>query len=935
MTLRLIRSETRGDLPLLACLAVLVVVLAGLCAWAPALAGRQEDRALRQRIAAAQAQAPVVSVSTVPEVFTSDPPAVHMATLLGDGRALAGRLGASAARDLTFARGGYDYNQAVLAAPLVPDPGVNHTELALSHVPDTAAHLRYVSGRAPADRTPPGTLPQVGLSQATAQALGVGVGSRLDLEFAKLATAQLADPRAALVVSGVFRATSGADDFWSGHTTLTQPSRYPAQKGAGTVLATRGLVGTDAADLLAAAGVPGPLVTWQLRADLRQAALDRARALVGPLSRFGADLNAALCRGSDPYTDDVACQVGGQPTGSLLVTDTLTPLLDTFTAQDHQARALAAFAVDSLAAVALATTAVAVRLLLRRREAHLRLQRARGASPARLVLLRSAVAWPVVLLAALLGWAAGRQLAPTGTSGSPRPVAAAVAAATVALTLSLMTWLAVREPPRPGRLRRSRRRLAGGRRLVVELTVLLMAAAGVVALRFQGPDGILGAVPVLVALAAVLVLLRIYPLVLRLLLARTRRSRGAVGVVGMARATQDAPATGLALFVLVLTLGTAVFGGLVQRTVGGGVAAGAAWSTGADASATVAGITAPAPGALTGGAGIRTALQHLHTLDLVGQDDGTEVPAVAVITVETGELARLAPTSPLAATLRATLAGPGAAGPGGSVQLPSLVSPDLRADERTGGFTTTAASHGGDRQAGLVLKPVGTLTTAEMRDPLLGPVSARIPAGTPLLITTAAAERLIPQQSAGSTVLLLRGDGSTGDAALRSAAARALGPPARIRTRSEELATLRDDGLTRGLRTVYATSSALAALAGLLAVAMELILTFDERSRTTALLRTLGLGGRQAGAVHFLQLLPLAVASAVGGTLLGLLEPRLLARTLDLRQFTGGPAQPTLRTDYTLTLALVGGVALVVFAAAVTETALARRRRLGAVLRLM
>lgn len=64
----------------------------------------------------------------------------------------------------------------------------------------------------------------------------------------------------------------------------------------------------------------------------------------------------------------------------------------------------------------------------------------------------------------------------------------------------------------------------------------------------------------------------------------------------MARASQDAPATGLALFVLVLTLGTAVFGGLVQRTVGDGLAAGATWTAGADAAATVDGITAPAPG---------------------------------------------------------------------------------------------------------------------------------------------------------------------------------------------------------------------------------------------------------------------------------------------------------------------------------------------------
>ncbi|MDX6354904.1 MAG: putative transport system permease protein, partial [Streptomyces sp.] len=697
-------------------------------------------------------------------------------------------------------------------------------------------------------------------------------------------------------------------------------------------------------------------------------ALDRARALTGPLSHYSADLSDALCQGSDWITGDTSCQVGGQTTGPLLVVDSLTPLLATFTAQDHQARAVATFAVDALAAVALATVAVAVRLLLRRRQAHLRLQRARGASTTRLVLLRCAVAWPVVLIAALLGWAAGLALAPTGTSGSPQPVPAALATAVVMLTVPLMTWLAVREPRRPGRLRHSRRKTAVGRRVVLELTVLLAAAAGVVALRSQGPDGILGAVPVLVALAVVLILLRIYPFVLRLVLRQTRRSRGTVGFIGAARAAHDAPATGLALFVLVLTLGTAVFGGLVQRTIDDGLGTGAAWTTGADASAIVAGTVTPvgtvapagsvtsagsatsagsvagtetsagsvagAPGA---GAttGIRTALQHLHSLDLVGQADGAVISSVAVITVDPSQLAAVAPKSALARALLSGLATPPGTRVGANVPLPSFLSPDLRTSERTGGFTATVVTHG-QPTVDLILKPVGTLTTAELRDPLLGPVTAQIAAGTPMLITTAIAEPLMPQQSSGSTVLLLKADGpaTATPAALRSAAAKELGPLARIRVRSQTLSTLRADGLTQGLGTIYATSSILAALFGLLALALELTLTSHERSRTTSFLRTLGLGGREAGAVHFLQLLPLAVASAVGGTLLGLLEPRLMAGTLDLRQFTGGPAQPALRTDYSLTLALVAGVTALILAAAATETVLARRRRLGAVLRL-
>jgi putative ABC transport system permease protein len=933
VTRRLIRKETRGDLPLLACLAVVVLVLTALCAWAPAVAGREEDRALRQRVDAAEAQAPLISLSTTPDVFDTVPPAVNMADLLDAGDILTKPLSRPAARQVTVTGGSYDYNPASLISPQPPGPANTSTELTVSYLPSARAHLHYVSGHAPADHTPAGTLPQIGLSQTTARALGVRAGSRLTLEFAKTPEAQSAPPRTRLLVSGVYRTTAATDDFWSGRETLDQPSRYPAEHSAGTVLAVRGLVGLDAADLLAHAGVGGPRVTWQLHADLSGAALDQARALTGPLSHYSADLSEALCLGNDPVTGELGCYVDDQATESLLVTDALTPLLADFTAQDQQARELATFAVDAPAAVALATVTVAVRLLLRRRQAHLRLQRARGASTARLVLLRCAVTWPVVLIAALLGWAAGEALAPTGTSGSPRPVTAALAATVVALTVPLLTWLAVREPRRPGRLRRSRRSTAVGRRVVLELTVLVTTAAGVVALRSQGSDGILGAVPALVALTVVLVLLRIHPLVLRPVLRRARRGRGTVGFIGAARAAHDAPATGLALFVLVLTLGTAVFGGLVHRTIDDGLATGAAWTAGADASATAAGTMDSAPG--TSATGLRTALQHLHTLDLAGQADGAVISPVAVITVDPRQLAAVAPKSPLAGALLSRLATPTGNRAGTNTELPSILSPGLRARERTGGFTTTVVPDG-QPPVDLTFKPVGTLTAAELRDPLLGPVTGQIPAGTPMLITTAGAEQLIPRQASGSTVLLLKGDGpaTTAPAALRAAAARALGPLARIRVRSETLSTLRTDGLTQGLGTLYTTSSILAALSGLLALLLELTLTAHERSRTTSFLRTLGLGGGETGALHFLQLLPLAVASAVGGTLLGLLEPRLLAPTLDLRQFTGGPAQPALHTDYSLTIALVAAVTTLILTAAATETFLARRRGLGAVLRL-
>src|SRR5206468_10968327 len=137
------------------------------------------------RVDASQAQAPLISLSTTPEVFETVPPAMDAAGLLDAGRTLTEPLSGPAARQVTIAGGSYDYYRASLISPRPPGAADASTELRISYLPSARAHLRYVSGHAPADHTPLGTAPQIGLSQATAQALGVRAGSQLTLEFAK------------------------------------------------------------------------------------------------------------------------------------------------------------------------------------------------------------------------------------------------------------------------------------------------------------------------------------------------------------------------------------------------------------------------------------------------------------------------------------------------------------------------------------------------------------------------------------------------------------------------------------------------------------------------------------------------------------------------------------------------------------------------------
>ncbi|MFC1420533.1 hypothetical protein [Streptacidiphilus cavernicola] len=938
---RLVRREASGDLPLLVCLAVLVGVLTALSAWLPPLVSGRQDAALRQRVQAAQRTAPLFTVATTlsPPAFGELPPPQSVAAALRlTGPQLIAEADPVLRRDLGYVRSEADFTLGrLMPMPPAPDPRIRTSVAQLSYVSDASAHVRIVAGAFPAAVTPTRAPTPLAVSQATARLLGLHVGEGFTMRYGD--SDYYAD--SAFTVSGVYVPLQTGDSFWNDHAALDQPLQYPDADTGGDQVSFQGLLGADAPEHLARDGVlPYPSVSWQFKVTPGRDAVAQEQRLTDALAAYGTELQAAQCPSmSGDDTGEPACTAGYWPVQRYTWTDGLTPLLASFDQERQEADEVQSFALASVAGVLLATASVAVRLLLRRRDGHLRLQRARGASTSRLVLLRSAVATPVLLAAGVIGWALGVHYAARGSSGVPQAGWAAASAALAWALLPLLTWLAVREPGVPRRRVRRGRRFAG-RREVLELTALLLAVAGVVALRLRGATPVQGvdlemsAVPVLVGLAGVLVLLRIYPPVLALLSRQARRGRGALAFVGLARAGRDATATGLALFVLVLTVATAVFGGMVARTVTDGVAVGVAWTTGGDAVALAAGNQTPTP--TPASSPVIAVGEQSRSLSLTASRDGASVTGVLTVTVDAARLAAAEPGSPLARALLSKASSAPVRRADGTVELPVLGDRTLFAAE-SGGDLSAASFANTDRTHQVRLRMTGALTTAELHDPALGPLTAAVPPGTPLLIGGAAAQAQLAPQTAGGTAVLLyaeHGGPPVGADTLRGAAVAALGPLAEVRLRSDALASMRADGLTSELRQVYGLSTVLTALFGLLAVALELALTARERGRTSSYLRTLGLGGRPAAALQVLQLVPFGCAAALGGVLLGMLEPRLLGPALNLRQFTGGPARPALHTDYRLTVALGLGMALLVLAAAAAEALVARVRRLGAVLRL-
>jgi putative ABC transport system permease protein len=495
------------------------------------------------------------------------------------------------------------------------------------------------------------------------------------------------------------------------------------------------------------------------------------------------------------------------------------------------------------------------------------------------------------------------------------------------LMLPLLTWWAVRD-----RALLRENRAGGGRRVVAEAGVVALALAGVLALRARGTTGgseddpLLAGVPVLLGLATVVVLARLYPWPVRLLARRAAQGRGAVALIALSRAAKEAPARALALLVLVVTLAGAVFGGLVAGTLTEGRRDAAAWRVGADASFLGAGRDPDTAGRLARARGVRetVAVRQLR-VDPVSGTDGGRYGVASLVGVDGAKLRSAAGSSAAARALRDAGLGEDGARSGG------VGSRDIRvlADAADAGDLLTITVHGKERR----LRVVGTLPEAVRRDPALGPVRATADARDHLLLADNRDLKAFGASEFEESVLLLYGPDVT---ELRSVVPRTAPGAAtgELRIRAEEQAEADEDGLIAALTVAHTACTALAVLLALLALVLELLLSAPARAITAARLRTLGLGSRATAGLHLLQLLPLVLAAVAGGVALGLTLPGLLGPALDLREFTGGPTEPALRTDVLFTAVLAAGTFALVAVAVGAETWLGRRRGLGAVLRL-
>ncbi|MEO3929931.1 FtsX-like permease family protein [Micromonosporaceae bacterium B7E4] len=779
--------------------------------------------------------------------------------------------------------------------------GTCRPELQLRGQAGVERELRVVEGRWPASRD--GI--EAALSREAAGILGLRVGTVVVL------SGRFAPDPVPVRIVGLYDPIDPAAPAWDATRLAEVPCPDPT---AGTT--HRAALLTDLSGMTAAGGRLGLTYEWRYR--------------VGEERMTTADISEVLTA--------IAATRRIPPERGLVLATGLDSGLTRFDGQLRAVRALLAVVQAGILATLLGLVALAAGLAVQRRREEFTLLRARGAAAVEIGArtLRETVA--VLPVAVLAGWLLGR-LAP-GRPAGVEPLGVALVAVGTTLAIPLLAMLSQRRASFVGRRRDLVRYRPSVRRLTAELFVLLLAVLGVVLLhrrglnQHSGVDPYLVSVPVLLAVAAALVALRLVPWPLRQVGRIAARARTVVPFVGLARAGRSAPVTVGPLAVLVVAIATGVFTSVVTSTVAEARDRVTDQEIGADARvigsysdqatadrlAALSGVSAVSPLAVGVGQPLRS-----PTPNLLG---GRDLGQTQVLVVDGPSLARVLAASGVDATVPAGLAAPGRIdGP-----VPALVSPEV-AEAIGAGAVTEVQGRRYEFRVDRVASGFPGLAADVRRFVVLPWQAMPVPEFQPIR----------PNQ------FLVAGDGfaipeltATVDTAQREYLAKALGQPVeRVRpqtpvsvaTWSAHRQALEQSGVNRLLSFAFGTGVAGATALALLAVGFAVLAEAPGRGRMLSRLRTMGLSGRQGRGLLVYELVPLLGVAVLAGGLVGVALPRLLGPALGLSGFTGGlPAR--IHLDPLLVVGVLLLVVVALVAALGVENLINRRMRLGEVLRL-
>jgi putative ABC transport system permease protein len=753
------------------------------------------------------------------------------------------------------------------------------------------SYARVVAGSYASTAAPAGTL-AVAATTATAARFGLHVGSRLTLTSASAPVN--------LFVTAIVTERSPASTFWTQDLLASTPELNPVPPyWAGGVFADP----DQLAPMQTAFNGPGMELNWEFPLSVGAVTANQAQGLANALNRavtVTPALTGPLAPGANTMT----------------VTSPLISNLSSFLTTQAAVETVLLLLFASLIVVGAAVILLAARMIVARREGELSLLRARGGSLRQVAAVMARVALVAAVPAALIGAALAIALIPGGAASSPagESLAGIVILAALAGPPLIAAWQHRRPAPPSNAARitsaETSRPAKAWRRPVAEITACAAAVAGLVVLHDQGlPAGggidlYLTLTPVLVAIPVVLVMLRLYPLAVRALLAACARGAGATGFVALSQAARSSLTGVLPAFALVLALSLATFAGMVTDGIARGEVAASWQATGADvlinAGPDSPVVSSAAVKAIAAVRGVRQATAVWNTTWVTPGGQQVTVAAVdpasyaAVVTgtpfpaFPTGKIGAAGGTLAPGATVP-VLASPSAAAILGSApaELTSLYPMGPVKVRVAGTLSGTPAQPGGGT---FVVMPLETL-----------PGPSGQPAPNMILVT-------------GTSI---------DDRQLTAVASRVL-PGNATTFRTAVLASLASSPLQHGATLIVVLTIAAAAAFGLFIVILGLALGSAERELTMARLTVMG--HQRPTELALAETMPAVLAAVIAGAVCAVALPHLIGSSIDLSAFTGTSAPVEFAPD-ALALGLPAAAIVVLAIAALVAPARTRRRR--------
>ncbi len=719
-----------------------------------------------------------------------------------------------------------------------------------------------------------------------------------------------------LFVTAILRERAPGSTFWAQDSTVGTPAlnagpgAFPHPYWAGSVFADPGQL----AAMQDAFSGPGMDLNWEYPLAVGGVTADHAQDLANVLNR------AATV--TPPLTGPLAPSAG-----ALAVSSPLTSVLSPFLATQAAIETVLLLLFVSLIVTGAAVILLAARMIVARRAGELIMLRARGGSLRQVAAVMARVAVLAAGPAAVLGAGLAIALIPGAAAPSSAgwPLAGIAVAAALAGPPAIAAWQYRKPSPvsNPARVlgAETGRPSRTWRRPVVEITACAAAAAALVVLHNQGLPAAGGAngtdlyltiTPVLVAIPVVVVMLRLYPLVVRGLLAASSRGAGATGFVAMSQAARSSLIGVLPAFALVLALSLATFAGMVNNGIARGEISASWHATGAD----VVIQTSPGSGPVSPAAvraiaavrGVRQATAVWNTTWVT--PSGQPVTMTAVDPVGYAALVAGTPFPAFPATRIGTR-------PGGVLSLgataPVLASPSAAALLGTGATQLSSQFPIGP----VKVRVAGTLSS-----------TPAYPGGGTFVIMPL---ETLPGQAGQPAPNMVLVTGSAIDDAQLSAVIGKWIPAGTVAFRAAALASLTGSPLQHGAGLIIALTIAAAAAFGLFIVILGLALGSAERELTLARLTVMG-HERTTGLV-MAETLPAVLAAVVAGAVCAVALPHLIGSSIDLSAFTGTSAPVQFQPDV-LALALPAAtIVLLTVAVLAAETKAARRHGVTGALR--